>query len=147
MALSLWTGFGLAALGAAGVLVFEHTRTAARLEAGALVPIEYTVLGTQASARGKSGARVEVRWIDPGTGQAVSRSLPVGSTSDEAAARYPVGAVRKGWLHTGLEEPYLREEKPDPVAEARVALFVAAGLTVFALGLLGFAWRTGRLWG
>lgn len=143
MALSLWTGLGLAALGAAGFLAWEHRQRSAALEAGALVPLEYTVVSTRASAAGKRGARVEVRWRDAG-GAEVTRSLPVDLGSDEAAARYPTGAVRHGWLHTGLDEPYLQEEKPDPVAEARVGIQVAGGLALVGVTLLIVGARVGR---
>jgi hypothetical protein len=53
--------------------------------------------------------------------------------------------VRAGWYHTGLAEPYLHPERPDPAAEARVERAVAAALGAIGVGLLAFAWGTGRL--
>jgi hypothetical protein len=62
-----------------------------------------------------------------------------------AHAAYPPGEVRAGWYHTGLAEPYLHPERPDPAAEARVERAVAAALGAIGVGLLAFAWGTGRL--
>lgn len=145
MGLSMWTAAGLVALAAAGVIWYGHAEQASKLKQGELKAIEYQVVATRAAARDKLGSRVEITYTDPTTQQPVSRNLPVQLLSDEAAKKYPVGAVRKGWVHTGLDEPFLHEEKPDLSAAAGVDVRVAVGLGALGLALLAFAWKSGRL--
>ncbi len=145
MGLSMWTAAGLVALAAAGVVWFTHAEEAGKLQKGELKAIDYQIVSTRAAARDKLGSRVEITYTDPISQQAVSRNLPVQLLSDEAAKKYPAGAVRKGWVHTGLDEPFLHEEKPDLSKSAGVDVRVAFGLVGLGLGLLAFAWKTGRL--
>lgn len=145
MGLSLWTAAGLVAIAAAGVVWYSHSEEAGKLQRGELKPIDYQIVSTRAAARNKMGSRVEITYTDPTSQQLVSRNLPIQVTSDEAAKKYPAGAQRKGWVHTGLDEPFLHEEKPDLANSAAVDVRVAYGLAGFGLALLLFAWKTGRL--
>lgn len=145
MGLSMWTAAGLVSLAAAGVVWFSHAQEASKLQRGEWKAIDYQVVSTRAAARDKLGSRVEISYTDPATQQPVSRNLPVQLLSDEAAKKYPVGAVRKGWVHTGLDEPFLHEDKPDLSQSAGVDVRVALGLAGLGLALLAFAWKTGRL--
>jgi hypothetical protein len=143
--LSWWGAAGLVALGAAGVVGYGYLTTSTKLAAGELVPLSYEVVATTPSAAGKRGSRVTIAFVDPRDGASRQQSLPLGLDSDQADAAYPPGEVRAGWYHTGLAEPYLHPERPDPAAEARVERAVAAALGAIGVGLLAFAWGTGRL--
>ena len=145
MGLSLWAAAGLVAIAAAGVVWYTHGEESAKLQRGELKPIAYQVVSTRAAARNKLGSRVEITYTDPTSQQLVSRNLPIQVTSDQAAQKYPAGAQRKGWVHTGLDEPFLHEEKPDLALSATVDIRVAYGLAGLGLAILLLAWKMGRL--
>ena len=145
MGLSLWAAAGLVAIAASGVVWYSHSQESAKLQSGELKPIDYQVVSTRAATRNKMGSRVEITYTDPKSQQLVSRNLPIQVTSDEAAKKYPAGAQRKGWIHTGLDEPFLHEEKPDLANSAAVDVRVAYGLAGLGLGILLLAWKLGRL--
>lgn len=143
--LSWWGAAALVALGASAVVGYGYQTTSAKLATGELVPLSYEVVATTPSAAGKRGSRLTISFVDPTDGEARQQSLPIGLDADQAEASYPQGEVRAGWFHTGLAEPYLQEERPDPAAEARVERAIAAALGAIGAGLLVFALATGRL--
>ena len=144
--MSAWTIAAILCVGAGAMMWYSQYDDAKRLSQGEFRRIEYEVIGTHSAAGRKVGSRVDVQYVDPGTGATQTANVPVGP-ADVAQGDFPTGKRAIGWIHPGFSGPFLTEAKPDMTYQGQFERRAGTVLIVVGAVLLAFAIKTGRLLG